>query len=125
MSVQQGTRTKIVSIDGRESEGEFEVASLSTGERAKRSVKRLAIFWGIALLFLPVPAVHFVAVPGFLLVGIFMAVKTWFATRIVRGGQGVCPVCKEQLKFGTLEYKEPLKLVCPHCRNHLRVRLPV
>lgn len=115
--------TQISSLDGREAQGLADVRILSSRDKVTIALKRLAIFWGIAILFVPVPAVHFVAVPSFLIVGIVGFIQAFLLQKTVEKTQGLCPVCKERFEFSRLRYRERIKERCPQCRQEMYLRI--
>ena len=52
----------------------------SPRERLLRALKILGIFWGLALLSVPILVAHFVLVPGFFLLGPVMAYRRYRVT---------------------------------------------
>jgi hypothetical protein len=76
----------------------------------------LGIFWGLALLSVPILVAHWVLVPAFLLAGPVAAYLRYQVTMISEKAAGECPSCHEHISVA-LEPKErpPLWKYCPLC----------
>lgn len=113
---------RVFSIDMRESVGEFFVADLAPRERSLRAAKIFGIFVLITIVVLPIPGLHIILPPVALVLGLYMAYKAWAVKRMARTGSCACPVCSSPLNFKNLELRDENKVVCPNCRNHLKIR---
>ena len=90
------------------------------GARTRRAVLALLACWGLAAVTILVPIAHFILVPGFFLLGIFLFVKRLGEGATIVGVQGVCPYCKEERQFVAAgRVKSELKVSCPVCHNQL------
>jgi hypothetical protein len=90
------------------------------GARLRRGLLALGACWGLAALTVLIPIAHFVLVPGFFLLGIFLLVKRLGEDATVTSVSGDCPKCGEPRTFiagGRL--KAGMKVQCPVCRNEL------
>lgn len=85
-------------------------------ERLVRALKMLGIFWGLALLSVPILVAHWVLVPGFLLAGPVAAYLRYQVTATSEKAAGECPGCHKNISVA-LEPKElpPLWKYCPLC----------
>lgn len=94
--------------------------TLSSSVRVKRALQFLGLGMGLALLSLPLPGVHFVLVPGFLLFGIGAFFKKLRETRRLSLAGCRCPECGKPLKESLLYFGEDLpRVYCYECRHHL------
>jgi hypothetical protein len=110
------------SMDGQTAEAQLCLEKLSLKERTVAAFKRLAIGWALALVFVPIPGVHFIAVPGFLLGGVIAAFIGLTIKDRLSKIRGQCPLCRTQLEFPRLPSQERLKVHCPECRANLYLK---
>ena len=91
------------------------VVALSRLVRLRRAALRCLAFWGVGVLFLPVPAVHFCLVPGFLVAGPIFGWKRWQQRVLLEPGVVPCPRCvaQPQVREGTSGW--PAALHCAAC----------
>ena len=90
------------------------------GARLKRGLLALAACWGLAALTILVPIAHFVLVPGFFLLGIWLLVKRLGEDATIVSVEGECPKCGEPRSFvASGRLKPGMKVQCPVCRNEL------
>src|SRR6476661_6597993 len=75
--IEIGART----IDGRERKMQAKIHEIVGKERTRRALKVLGIFWGLAIACVFVPILHFILVPLFTLVGIWLALRAFRNTR--------------------------------------------
>lgn len=113
----------VSSLDGKEAQGLFDARLLSSRDKSTMALKRLAIFWGIAILWIPVPMLHFVMIPVFLLIGIVAFAHAFTVRQTIESARGICPSCQKPFELGRLRWRERIKERCPHCRQELYVRL--
>lgn len=108
-------RVCLATHDAR-SDGEVAVRRWSGMDRTRRAIVALAGFWALAIVSIFIPALHFVLVPAFLLIGPIAAVLLARQKSTVLGGRGVCPACSEPffIEGGTESW--PLQDVCESCR---------
>jgi len=66
------------------------------GARLRRGLLALAACWGLAALTVLVPIAHFVLVPGFFLLGIWLLVKRLGEDATIVSVAGDCPKCGER-----------------------------
>jgi hypothetical protein len=99
-----------------------DVARHGPGARLRRGLLALGACWGLAALTVLVPIAHFVLVPGFFLLGIFLLARRLREGATVLSVTGDCPKCGEPRSFvagGRLERE--MKVQCPVCRNELEL----
>lgn len=99
---------------------QVELDILSRGDRFKRSAAILGISVVAALIALPIPLVHFVFVPGALVVGAVMAIARLRQGQIFRSVRGCCPFCAAEQSFTVLgRFTLPKRLYCEACHQQL------
>lgn len=97
-------------------EVELRVEALPRKERLKTALRRLGIAWGLALLAVMVPLLHFVLVPGLLLAGpIFALLSTRRSVRLVVGQVVPCTKCSAPILIDGEHLGWPARLDCPGC----------
>lgn len=104
-------------ISGNSTHGQAELATLSSAERFSRAAKKGGVFFAIALVCILVPMLHFVLVPGFLIVAIVFFTKTMSEHQLIRSADGPCPACKEKIHFNGPINAKGSKEICPNCRT--------
>lgn len=109
--------------DERHREGMISVHTMTPSERMVQALKKLALFWGIAVLSILIPVFHFVTVPLFVCLGIFFFYRGYKSTGVVLGGEVNCPHCDQlvTIKPATIEW--PLSEICQNCARVLRIQL--
>jgi hypothetical protein len=92
----------------------------SPGRRAVRALKAGGVFWAVAAGCVFLPGLHFVLVPGFLLVGVVVGFRHLRDQEIVSRVHGPCPRCGLDQDFAAGNGLTPSwELDCPGCHNHL------
>ena len=98
------------------------VARHDPGARLRRGLLALAACWALAAVTILVPIAHFVLVPGFFLLGIWLLVKRLGEDATIDSVSGDCPKCGEPRSFVASGRLEPdVKVQCPVCRNELEL----
>lgn len=107
----------------------------TTGQAMLRPVSReqafrkalLGLFgcWGLALVTVPIPIVHFIAPPFLLLLGpvVGYAIHKLYkdAVDIIDGGAS-CPDCQVSVSLAGRDAHWPLDIVCSACQGRLEAR---
>jgi hypothetical protein len=102
-----------------------EFYSLSPGERLKRAAVIFGAFLVAAVIFLPVPLVHLVIVPGALVLGVVFALLRLRQREIFRSVVGRCPFCGAEQRFTALgRFRVPKTLNCSSCQRQLVLEEP-
>ncbi len=112
---------RISSSSGKELALSFQLRSLSADEKRKNALKGLGICWGLALISIPLPPIHWVTVPGGFLFGIY-----WFFRKLRQGehfeaAMFKCPECGADVPLVPQPARNPLAFVCPSCRYGLKL----
>ena len=86
-------QSKIVATtnDKKTEYGHGEIHEFNSQEVLVKSVQKLFLFWGLALLSVFLPVVHFVLVPLFLVLGVFFSVRAFKFRRVMKSGDVACP----------------------------------
>jgi hypothetical protein len=96
------------------------VAVLSGADRLKRAAVILGASFGVALVALPIPIVHFILVPGSLLAGLVLAGNRLTVSEIFRHAAGRCPFCGTEQAFPIMgRFRLPKNAHCVNCGRSL------
>lgn len=103
----------------------LEIESLPFSNRLGRAAVRLLLAWGLALPCVLVPLLHFVLVPGLLLLGPVLAWLTFRQTVRVKSERINCPKCgvETDIEPGTTGW--PVSLRCGPCGTTFSARREV
>lgn len=92
-------------------------------EKARvNAISACAACWGLALVTLPVPILHFIAPPLLILMGPISALIIYklFAGAVdVLGGQGTCPDCMISVSIEPRSERWPVDILCSGCGARL------
>lgn len=101
----------------------IEVTSVSSTQRRKESLKSLGIFFVLALLFIPIPGLHFVLPAVFIVVGIVKAKKSLHYNYHLNECELPCPECSASLNIKARYLEQEFIVDCTSCRNQIKVEL--
>jgi hypothetical protein len=97
-----------------------EVAELAPAERAKRAAVVFGAFIAVAIIALPIPIVHFVLVPGGLLLAVVLGGLRLRERAVFRDVNGRCPFCGTEQHFPLFgRYRLPKDVHCSSCGRKL------
>ena len=97
-----------------------EVAELSMAERLKRAAVVFGAFIAVAVIALPIPIVHFVLVPGGLLLAVSLGLLRLREGEVFRAVNGRCPFCGTEQAFSVLgRFRLPREVDCANCHRRL------
>jgi len=95
---------------------DVDVTVLTRPERLKRALARLGAVWGAAIFAIAIPILHFILVPGLLLLGPVVAVLAFRARVRADANTGIgCPKCGSPVSAVGGTYGWPLRLACGEC----------
>jgi hypothetical protein len=99
---------------------QVEFYTLSPGDRLKRAAVIFGAFLLAAVIFIPVPLVHLIIVPGALVLGVVFALVRLGQREIFRSVAGRCPFCQAEQRFTALgRFRVPKTLNCTACQRQL------
>jgi len=107
--------------DERREPGYVMVKYFSPPEKMTQALKKLGLFWGIALVSVLIPVFHFVLVPLFFFLGIFFGYRSYKSEGRVLGGETHCPHCKNEVKVKPAELQWPVSEICQNCARVVRM----
>ncbi len=99
------------------------VERLGPGRRISRAATALGLGVAAAAIALPIPIVHFVLVPGSLLLGLVLAAVRITQGEIVRSAEGACPFCGTTQRLGLAgrKFRLPRRVHCSSCGRDLDI----
>lgn len=102
-------------------EGHVVVQKLDVRDRIVRAGAVAAGGLVLALIALPIPLVHFVLVPGALLLGLGWGAMRLGQREIFASAEGVCPFCGTEQRLGLAGrvFRLPRRVFCRNCRREL------
>jgi hypothetical protein len=87
----------VTEVDDTKTHGFAIRRDLGKHERLARAGKMFGIFFGVALLTVFIPILHFILPPLFLIAGIVFFWTTYMETGEVLEGEYICPNCKHKM----------------------------
>lgn len=110
--------------DGTKVDGTLYIHTWTKSERVRRAFTWLMAFWVLAAFCVFIPVLHFLLVPGFFVIGPFIAYGVYQQTETVLGGYGQCPRCHEDLPLVGGKAEWPLRDLCTHCHAAIKIAPP-
>jgi hypothetical protein len=103
----------------------IELNTLTLTDRLKRAATIFGLAMVLALIAIPIPLVHFILVPGALLMGVVLALVRLGQSEVFRTATGCCPFCGKEQSFSVMgRFRLPKKLYCSSCQRQLLLEEP-
>ncbi|MCM2277621.1 MAG: hypothetical protein NDJ89_06050 [Oligoflexia bacterium] len=102
--------------------GELWLREWTRRERMLRALKFGGGSWGLALVSVFLPLLHFVLVPAFLIAGPLVAFFVFNQESLVLGGKGKCPHCGGDFSIRRGAPRFPISDLCTRCQRTVLVR---
>lgn len=109
--------------DQRVGHGKMHVRKFNINERFQNAFKRLLLFWLAAGVCAFIPAVHFILVPLFLVLGLIGFGKALKIEAKIISGKGSCPSCHAMVNISSGLLTWPCKEICQSCGRAVRFEL--
>lgn len=117
-------RVYLSKLNGDRTAAQEIAAELSNRQRLVRVVKGGGATAIMTLFVLPIPGLHFVLVPLFLLATVWIAVKRWRSNFVVQLDAVHCPECGQELKCGAVHFgRDGGVIYCGQCRARVVVAI--
>ena len=102
------------------------VERLTARARLLRAATVVGLGLAAAAIALPIPVVHFVLVPGSLLVGLTLGAIRLAQREIVHRAEGPCPFCGTSQRLGLAgkAFRLPRRVHCTACGRELDLEQP-
>ena len=101
---------------------EVAIIHLTKWERIVQALKILLLCWGIALLCVLIPGLHFILVPGGIILGIILFFKKIKLQEVLIQGPLICPECNLEFQAESTAFNWPKHEVCLHCGVEILLR---
>lgn len=101
--------------------GLADIRNYSKQEILINTLKKLGLFWGLALFSLFLPVVHFFLVPLFLLLGVFFAFRARQFRELILFGEIDCPNCNQKIKISSSAANWPHTEICQSCAIVIKI----
>lgn len=123
LKMKQGSTLELVvrDIEERRCSGRAQILHFSERERLQRALKALALLWGVAVVAILFPLVHFVLVPALFLAGCIVPFFRYKVTSILLAGEVTCPECKRTQVLESGPNSWPLQSLCGDCGNRFEI----
>jgi hypothetical protein len=97
------------------------VTRLTTRARLLRAAAVVGLGLAAAAIALPIPIVHFVLVPGSLILGLVLGAIRLSQREIVHRAEGPCPFCGRVQRLGLAgrSFRLPRRIHCSSCGKEL------
>lgn len=103
----------------------LELNTLTLADRLKRAGTIFGLGMVLALIAIPIPIVHFILVPGAILVGTVVALVRLGQSEVFRTARGRCPFCGKEQSFSVMgRFRLPKKMYCSSCQRQLLLEEP-
>jgi len=121
--MEERIKIQVETISGSPTSGEIVTTKLSKNQRMNTALKKLGIFWGIAIFSVFLPVLHFFLVPLFLILGVVFGMKSYNVDSFLESGNGSCPHCKEGINFKSNDLVWPILVKCHKCSRDLNISM--
>lgn len=101
--------------------GRVSVREFTPNQKLGNALKKLLLFWLAAACCVVIPALNFILVSLFFVLGIIAFSKTIKLNGKVIKGQAECPHCKHHVKIHSALLAWPLKEICQSCGRAIRI----
>ncbi len=99
--------------------GELTILEWDPQGRSKRAVKWAAMCFGAAVVSVPIPPIHWVLVPGFLIASPIVFFYLMNQKSVIQGGSATCPACNQPVALVRSKHEFPMSDLCDKCRTNL------
>ena len=97
-----------------------QISCLSSKQRLTRALKAALFGLGLAIVALPIPGVHFVLVPAFLIFAFYNGLRKFKEAMSLDLTLVNCPCCQKNLNESMIYFsQEPIRSYCFNCRSQL------
>lgn len=100
--------------------GEIRIQKWNPSERTRRAIQKWGLVWGVGLVCVFLPLLHFILVPLCILIGPFAGYWFYKREKSFLGGTARCPECGKDFSLSK-SLKLPMRDVCSECRASVKV----
>lgn len=113
---------RLTGYGGDERDALIRFRSFDRGERVRRAMAGLGVWWAVALGCVFIPVAHFVLVPGFLIYGVLVCLRRLKTETVVVAARGRCPDCGAEQDLDLLGvWHGGGDVACRQCHRSLRL----
>ena len=112
----------VIGPNGKNSCGSGVIRHFSKSERIFGGLKKAGLCILLAVLYIFVPTVHFIAVPSLHLAAVVLFVITYRKKAEILETNATCPLCSKELVIGKVEPDWPVPVKCSGCSVELYVQ---
>ncbi len=101
--------------------GHVQMGPVAKPIRIKKALRNFSICFVLMIAGLFVPMLHFVLVPGFFMLSIFMAANAYSDSIEISAGQLICDSCKATIEIEKHSDQWPFWVHCSKCQKDYRI----
>lgn len=98
-----------------------DAAAVPRRENLIVGAKKLTLSWLVSLITVLAPLVHFVLVPAFFFLGIYLFLAQQKLSHVVRQGHFLCPACSGRTDLKVFRFRNEHRMSCAHCGIQLEI----
>lgn len=124
------TSTQVLSLDivgysDNRERATVRVVTLSAAARVRRASVGLIVCWIGAAVAVFIPVAHFMLVPGFFLLGVYLFLVRAKEGQYADQARGTCPDCRTEQDLDLIgRWTLPTRVTCRGCQRFLELRAP-
>ena len=107
--------------DDRRTVGFVYIETFNQAQKTRAALKKLALWWGLALVSVLIPVFHFVLVPLFFFLGFYFTYRGYKSEGAVLGGSTKCPHCGAEVTVAKAALNWPISEICQGCARVVRM----
>lgn len=85
------------------------------------SLKKLALYWALAVFCILIPVLHFILTPLFFIVGLIVFFSQYKNSHFLRTGHYTCPLCANRVEIKNVYLYPSMKWNCNICMEQMRL----
>ena len=116
----EGRSVTVITLSGKTGSGEIRFQSYDKWQRTMRAAKVWVICWGMAIVAVLIPFLHFFLVPVLVIAGPIAAWRISARSNAILGGETHCPECGQFTPI-IPAYRLPISDLCGKCQAGFKV----
>lgn len=85
------------------------------------SLKKLSIYWALAIFCILIPVLHFILTPLFFVVGLMAFFSQYKNSHFLQTGFYVCPLCLNRVEIKKIYLYQGMKWNCNVCMEQMKL----
>lgn len=102
--------------------GSAEIIPYTKDKLFFKALMQITWTWCVAIVCVLIPALHFVLVPAFFILGIVLAVRTMALQAEITSGELNCPHCSKPMILQKSAALWPHTEICQNCGSNVRIQ---